>query len=113
MTHAIVKNKETRKLREIVEIVNVDSEGTATTNTPFMWNSMQDRFYFKRESKLFAKVSKRFGLAPQEITTEFRRRSELLYKMYQKKIFGFHEVHDMINEYYKKPEKVLERFGIN
>jgi len=35
MTHAIVKKHETRKLKEIVEIINITQEGVALTNTPF------------------------------------------------------------------------------
>ena len=112
MTHAIVKNQETRKLREIVEIVNVDPEGIALTNTPFSWNSGEDRFYFKKDSRMFEKISQRFGLSKEKVFEEFRKRAELLYKLYQQKIFDFHEVQDTINEYYKKPEEVLKRFGI-
>ncbi len=112
MTHAIVKNQETRKLREIVEIVNVDDEGVALTNTPFMWNASQDRFYFKKESKILQKITERFGLTRDELFIEFRRRAELLYKLYQNKIFSFKEVQDIINEYYKKPKNILTKFGI-
>lgn len=112
MTHAIVNNQETRKLREIVEVVNVDPEGIALTNTPFMWNSAEDRFYFKKESKLFQKITDRFGLSRDQLFNEFRRRAELLYKMYQKKVFYFHEVQEIIHEYYKKPEEVLRKFDI-
>lgn len=112
MTHAIVNNQETRKLREIIEVVNVDSDGVALTNTPFMWNAGEDRFYFKRESKMFQKITDRFGLTRDQIFLEFRRRAELLYKMYQQKIFDFQEVQDIINEYYKKPNEILARFKI-
>jgi phosphoenolpyruvate synthase/pyruvate phosphate dikinase len=99
-------------LREIVEIVNVDSEGVALTNTPFKWNATEDRFYFKKGSKLFQKIKERYGETDQELTQEFRRRSELLYKMYQQKIFKFTEVQEIINEYYKKPESILKKFNI-
>jgi len=112
MTHAVVQNQETRKLREIVEIVNVDMDGTAITNTPFIWNSSEDRFYSKRESKLFQKISERYGMNKDELYLEFRRRAELLYKMYQRKVFKFHEVQDVINEYYKRPTEILAKFGI-
>jgi len=112
MTHAIVQKQETRKLREIVEIVNVDMEGVAITNTPFIWNSSEDRFYFKRESQLFQKIGERYGLNKNDLYQEFRRRAELLYKMYQQKIFRFHEVQEIINEYYKKPKFILDKFGI-
>jgi len=112
MTHAIVDKHETRKLREIVEIVDVDHEGVAITNTPFVWNSREDRFYFKKESKIFDKIAKRYGMTKENLLKEFTRRTQLLYAIYQAKIFKFHEVQDLINEYYKKPEEVLNKFGI-
>ncbi|MEA3248563.1 MAG: type II/IV secretion system ATPase subunit, partial [Nanoarchaeota archaeon] len=112
MTHAIVDKHETRKLREIVEIVDVDQEGVAITNTPFVWNSLEDRFYFKKESKIFDKIAKRYGMPKDKLLVEFSRRTQLLYKLYQKKVFRFHEVQELINEYYKKPEEVLKKFEI-
>ncbi len=112
MTHAIVNKQETRKLKEIVEIINVNEDGTAITNTPFMWNASDDKFYSKKGSKIFEKISSRFGVKVEELELEFRRRVALLYKIYQSKIFGFKEMQDLINEYYKKPEQVLKRFGI-
>ncbi len=112
MTHAIVNNQETRKLREIVEIVNVDTEGIALTNTPFVWNATEDRFYFKKESKMFQKIKERYGISLDLLSVEFRRRAELLHKMFQQKVFKFNEVQDIINEYYKKPETVLKKFDI-
>ncbi|MCA9487512.1 MAG: type II/IV secretion system ATPase subunit [Nanoarchaeota archaeon] len=112
MTHAIVQKRETRKLREIVEIVNVTQDGIAMTNTPFKWNSMEDQFYFKKESKLFDKISKRYGLTREELISEFQRRTKLLYKLYQMKKFEFEEVQEIVNEYYKRPEEILKRFGI-
>ena len=112
MTHAIVNKQETRKLREIVEVVNVDPDGVALTNTPFVWNASENRFYFKKESKIFEKISKRYGLSKDQIFLEFKRRSQLLYKLYQQGIFGFKEVQDIVNEYYKKPEQILKRFNI-
>ena len=112
MTHAIVKKQETRKLKEIVEIVNVNEDGVALTNTPFFWNPSDDSFYFKKNSKIFEKISKRSGLKLEDIELEFRRRSQIIHIIHQKKIFGFREFHDIINEYYKKPEETLRKFGI-
>jgi flagellar protein FlaI len=112
MTHATVNKQETRKLREIVEIINVNSEGVALTNTPVVWNHADDQFYFKRNIKSFEKISKRSGLNLEDITIEFRRRVQLLYILYKKNIFGFTEVQEIINRYYKQPEEVLKEFGI-
>ncbi len=112
MTHAIVKKQETRKLREIVEIINVTSDGIALTNTPFVWNPSDDQFYFKKNSKIFEKIAKRYGMKTEELDLEFRKRVQLIYKLYQNKIFGFKKVQDIINQYYKNPEEVLRKFGI-
>jgi len=112
MTHAIAKKQETRKLKEIVEIINVTPEGVALTNTPFMWNPSDDSFYFKKNSKIFEKIAKRYGITLQEIEEEFRKRVKLLYILYQKKIFDFQEFQDIITQYYKRPEAILSKFGI-
>jgi len=112
MTHAIVKKQETRKLKEIVEIMNITPEGVALTNTPFLWNPIDDDFYFKKNSKIFEKIAKRSGTNIEEIELEFRRRAELIYRLYEKKVFGFKKFQEIVNEYYKNPELVLKQFGI-
>ncbi|MDO8622698.1 MAG: type II/IV secretion system ATPase subunit [archaeon] len=112
MTHAIVNKQETRKLREVVEIINVNPEGIAMTNTPFMWNAADDQFYYKKNSKIFEKIAKRYGITKEELDLEFKRRVQLIYNLYEKKIFEFKKVQDIVNEYYKKPEQVLREYGI-
>ncbi len=112
MSHANVQGRETRKLREIVEIINVDNRGVALTNKPFMWNPLENQFYYKETNKIFEKISIRNGIRIEELELEFRRRSELLKRLGQEKIFKFKEVQNIINEYYKKPQEILKRFGI-
>ncbi len=113
MSHAIVQKQETRKLREIVEIINVTPEGLALTNTPFVWNAMDDKFYFKKTSKIFEKISRRYGLRKNELDLEFRRRVRLMYELYRHNAMKFDEVKEIVRKYYKKPEEVLKQFKIN
>lgn len=113
MTHAIVKKQETRKLREVVEIVNVDTKGVAMTNTPFVWNAREDVFYFKKSSIAFEKISRRYGFTKEELDKEFKIRTILLNELVKRKISRFEEVQDIINHYYKDPESVLKTFDIN
>ena len=112
MTHAVVKNKETRRLREVVEIMNVKGDGSVLVNTPFVWNSGQDAFYFKKDSKVMEKISVRYGFSIQELQTEFMKRSKLLYNLYKRKVFGFDDVRQIVNEYYKNPSGVLQKYGV-
>ncbi len=112
MGHAVVKKQETRRLKEIVEIVNVTPDGIALTNTPYVWNPADDQFYFKKNSRIFEKIVKRYGLSMAYIDSEFKRRVQIIYRMYQNKIFGYNKVQEIINEYHKNPEVLLRKFGI-
>ncbi len=110
MTHAIVNKQKTRRLRKIVEVINIKPDGTATTANPFVWSPADDRFYYSKESGMFAKISEKFGIPKEELIKEFEIRTKLLYKMYLKKILGYEEVQRVINEYQKNPQEVIKRF---
>ena len=112
MTHAIVNKKETRRLREIVEIVSAKSDGSSLVNTPFIWNPGQDVFYHKKESKVLEKISVRYGIPVAELQQEFVKRSRLLYSLYQKKVFSFDSMKKIITDYYRNPDEVLRKYGV-
>ncbi|MEK6853007.1 MAG: type II/IV secretion system ATPase subunit [Nanoarchaeota archaeon] len=112
MTQTIVARREIRKLREIVEIVNVNPNGIAVTNTPLIWNPADDNFYFKTESQVFKKIARKYGISEQELVRELQLRARLLYEMYRRNIIEFITVQQLINQYYKNPNAILERFGI-
>ena len=111
MTHAIVKGQETRRLREITEVIEVKPDGTATTNTPFIWNPAQDIFQSNNQSKIFDKISDKFGLKKEDLMKEFEIRSTLLRKFFSEKILSYEDVQKIINEYQKNPQAVLKRYG--
>ena len=113
MTHAIIDGKETRKLREIVEVIKVQPDGTALTNTPFSWNPADDKFYSKKGSKLFDKIALKFGMPREKLQEEFEIRTKLLYVLFQNKVFGYDEVQRVINEYSKNPAGVLKQYGVS
>ncbi|MBM3247768.1 type II/IV secretion system ATPase subunit [Candidatus Pacearchaeota archaeon] len=112
MTHAVIGKQETRKLREIVEIVNVNPDGVAITNTPFVWNSRENKFYFKKSSHVFEKISKRYGFTIEELEKEFRNRTLLLNELVKRKISNYKEIQEIVNHYYKNSESVLKAFGV-
>jgi len=112
MSHSIVRKQQTRRLTSIIEVINVTPEGVAITNTPFIWNPHDDRFYFKKDSKVFEKIMKRYGLTREELQREFALRTKLLYNLFNNKVFDFNEVQHVINEYYKHPEEVLRKYRV-
>jgi flagellar protein FlaI len=112
MTHSIVNKQQSRRLREIVEIVKVNSDGVALTNTPFKWSPIDDKFYFKKDSKVFEKIGQRYGISFAELNVEFEKRTKLIYELVKTKVFDFNQVQTIINEYYKNPEETLKKFGV-
>lgn len=110
--HAIVGRQETRKIREVSEIVSVSKDGTALINTPLTWDPQKDVFYFKRQSKVLEKISTRFGVTIEKLHREFSVRARLLYELSRRKVWGFEDVQKIINDYYKNPAEVLGRYGI-
>ena len=112
MSHAVVNRMETRKLREIIEIVNVDSQGIAVTNTPFLWDAKKNVFYFKKDSQVFRKISQKFGISIDDLHKEMEIRAKLLFELKKRGIFDFHQTQRIINEYHKNPDYVLSAFGI-
>lgn len=111
MSQVKVEKKETRRLRDISEIINVSSK-EFKINTPFVWDPKQDKFYFKTNSTIFDRISVKYGVSREQLNNEFRVRTRLLWAMYQNKVFGFKEVQEVINSYYKTPEQILKKFGI-
>lgn len=112
MAHVLINNKHTRRLKEIVEVVNIDKDGTALINTPFIWNPAQDQFFYKKQSKVLEKISTRYGISLPKLQEEFTLRAKLLYTLYQKKVFGFNEMKKVVNDYYRDPISVLKTYGI-
>ena len=112
MTHALINKQEARKLREVVEIVNVDDKGIALTNTPFIWNPRDNAFYFKKQLKVFEKLSKRYGFTVEELNKELEQRARLLYELQKRNMFDFNQTQKIINEYHKNSKSVLSAFGI-
>lgn len=112
MTHTLESKHEARKLREIIEIVNITEDGTALTNTPFIWSAKENVFYFKNESKIFEKISKKYGITMEDLNKDFEARARLLYELQKRKINDFNQTQRIFNEYHKNPSAVLSVFGL-
>jgi len=92
--------------------MNITSEGIALTNTPLTWNPNEDVFYFNKQSRIFEKIAKRYGITLEELNLEFRRRVMILYKLYENRMFDFEKFQYIVNQYYKNPDSVLAQYGI-
>jgi len=113
MVESKVGGRTVRRLKEVVEVVEVKEEvGHAVTNTPFVRDPAKDLFFFKADSRVFDKISSQYGIPKEQLYREFKNRSAFLMAIFNKKIFGFKEVQSLINAYYKNPKEMLRKFGI-
>ncbi len=107
-----------RKLRRtlnVTEIVTVDEKSEKpVTRQLFRWNPKTDTHEFvARESTLISKIAHLRGMDEKEVWDEITRRALFIDWMRQEKIFDFKRVGELIAEYYKSPDKVLDRIMKN
>jgi len=113
MSQSRIGGQEVRRIKNVTEIMKVGVKlGGLDKNIPFVWDPQSDRFFFKKESYIFKKLEAEYGLKREQIQTEFKRRTLLLWEMYKRGIKGYKEVHEIISAYYKTPLEVLNRFNI-
>ncbi|MBU4501809.1 MAG: Flp pilus assembly complex ATPase component TadA, partial [Nanoarchaeota archaeon] len=112
MIQTKVKGKAVRRLKEVVEIVGIPSEGKPILNTPFVRDPARDIFFYKTQSHMLQRISSEQGIPMATLNLEWQRRSQILMAMYKNKIFGFKEVYDVIKEYYRNKQAILRRFRI-
>ena len=110
MSHVKIKGKSSRRLREVVEVISVDDKGKSETNTPFMWDPTKDIFVASAQSHVFQSIMRDSGVSYEYLQSEFEKRTKLMKGLYEREVFEFHKVQQIINDYYKNPEKVLQTY---
>lgn len=109
MVHAQEKGKSARRVKEIMEIKNVDWEsGEARTNQMSGWDAATDTFTISpfNSSALLEKIAKRKGLAMDHIIQDLADRKKVLFWL-SGKDFGWKEVSDYLSLYEKDKEKMM------
>ncbi len=109
MAHVKVKGKNVRRVKEVVEVVEINDDGSATINKPFVWNPSVDKFDYSSESVVFKRVAEERGIDIQKLNMEFEMKRRFLAGLYERSVFSFHQVQDMINRFYKNPEDALSK----
>ena len=111
--HLKEKRKSIRRLKQVVEIIEVSQElGKIDSNVMFEWVPTDDEFATKEDSYVMKKISDRTGQSIEEIKEELEKRTRLLEALADKNILSHKEVTKIISGYYKNPQGVLEEFGI-
>ena len=112
-THVKSQQKNVRRLTEIDEILEVEPGlGKAKKNVVFKWDALRDVVEMPSKSTVFDRITQRAGVSHEELMREMARRAKLLAHMAAKNLTDFKEFNKTINDYYKDPDAVMKRYGL-
>ncbi len=109
MSHATEKGKSARRVKEMMEIVDVDWEsGEAKTHQMSDWNAKKDEFSIASLSSSYVikKIADEKGLSVSHIIQDINDRKKVLYWLSEQDI-DWKEVADYISLYEKNKKKMM------
>jgi flagellar protein FlaI len=103
-------DKSVRRVVAVTEVVGHDPRtDEIILNDAFKWDPVVDRFAFTGRSKLFDKITQKFGPRPEEIKREIDGRKVFLDWLVAKNIRGHTEVSNQVREFYAGPYAVINK----
>ncbi len=102
-----------RSVRRVVAVTEVVGHDPRTDeivlNDAFKWDPVVDKFSFTGRSKLFDKITQKFGTRPEEIRIEIDGRKTFLDWLAAKNIRSHTEVSEQVKEFYAGPYSVINK----
>jgi len=109
-TIARVKNKRARRVKQIIEIIDIDpTTKEILTNEVFKWDPVEDTYRYSGKSYLLDQIRQKTNLSHEDIIAELKQRASLLGWMVQKKIHSFDDVASLTANYYENPDEVMNK----
>jgi len=112
MVYAKERGKSARRIQLVDEIISIEHESfTPEVFRSVEWNPKDDSFKFNEDSFLLKKIAGNKGTTVESIIEEITKRKAILEWMAKNDIKDFVKVREIINEYYKNPEKIMKQIG--
>jgi len=112
MVYAKERGKSARRIQLVDEIISIEHESfTPEVFRSVEWNPKDDSFKFNEDSFLLKKIAGNKGTTVESIIKEITKRKAILEWMAKNDIKDFVKVREIINEYYKNPEKIMKQIG--
>ncbi len=112
-SHIKAKEKNIRRILNVMEIKSVDDKGHAEMNKMFEWDAAKDEIkMMTNQSLVLKKITKRTGIPEASLLLEIQRRTKLLKYLSDKNVENFKTLNTIFKEYYNDPDAILKRFGL-
>src|SRR5712692_2370241 len=103
-------DKSVRRLVGVSEVVGHDARtGDIILNDVFKWDPVADKFSYTGRSKLFDKITQRFGTKPEEIRRDIDWRKIFLDWLVAKNIRSHTAVSEQVKEFYGGPSAMVNK----
>jgi len=103
-------DKSVRRVVAVTEVVGHDPRtDEIILNDAFKWDPVLDKFAYTGRSKLFDKITQKFGTRPEEIRREIDGRKTFLDWLAAKNIRSHSEVSEQVKEFYAGPYAVINK----
>ena len=104
-----VKNKRTRRCKQIIEIIDIDpTTKEILTNEVFRWDPVEDTFYFSGKSYVLERIRAEKDMSRDQITEEIKSRKRIIEIMNENNIREFKGVARIISRYLDDPANTLK-----
>ncbi len=113
VTHIKEKGKNVRRLKELLEIkdVEIGKIGKVNYNRVFEWDPIKDEIsLLDVPSLVLNKIIKNTGISPEELNNELRNRALLLNELASRKITNFRQFKRIVKLYISDKEQILNQF---
>jgi flagellar protein FlaI len=108
-----VKNKRARRVKQIIEIIDIDpTTKEILTNEVFRWDPVEDRFIYSGKSYVLEQIRGEKDMTRETMTKEIKNRSSLLEWMNTNDIREFKKVATIIAQFYEHPAETFKKLGI-
>lgn len=107
---ARVGGQRIRRNKQIIEILDIDPRtNELITNEVFKWRPSTDEISYSGKSFVLEEIMEEKGWNEDRMREELRRRQEVLEWMRVKKIRHYKDVSNILIQYFRNPEAVMER----
>jgi flagellar protein FlaI len=100
------RDRYVRRVNQILEVTGLKGDRPVTTEV-FKWKPIDDKFELSEKSLMLEHIARSLGLTEPSLKEEIRTRKGILEWMWERRMFDYREVSNIINGYYSNPERII------
>ena len=108
------EDKNVRRCKQIVEIVDIDPQTSEVlTNEVFYWDPVEDNFIYSGKSYILERIRLMSDMSKTDMKQEMERRVEILEWMHKNDTRAFEDVAKIVSSYAETPDRLIKMIREN